>query len=930
MTAPAWFSFDVYFENKLKQLQATEPGAHWDSAALQKAFLDAGYAVDEDGMYRHFVEYGNAENVSPNSWFQVNYYMNSKLEQMRASLPGYSLDMLWQAFGEAHISCWDHYTLYGMYEGVNPSADMNTNAYMNAKLAQMRGSDPDYSREQLDEAFRAANLNPIEHWLLYGRDEGLAYTPGGPVPLPDPTWPLTQDIDVIRGPAGDQVFLGSVDMDGVTTLNPQDQIDGGPGNNALIARLGGQGFDGFYDGGFMKNVATVYVDNSSDYPLTFDASGISGVKSYVLSGPVELQNLADANLAVTAKNPGESIRAGHAAGAVSGIDDAMRLILSGAGTQDAPCAIYANDIENLAIEADGDNFVNLVPGRENDFRNLEIEGSGNLRIAGVNATLYDIEASGATGDIWVDASGADMLRSASLGSGDDVLTLTNPWGGLRVNGGGGSDELVIADSAGLAMAPQFDGVEALTISGNSGAVSMSGKNAHGVRELNLHDMNGNVTLADFGELAAVNVTGQGPGATDPALWQYYDLTLTGARSLDMSVGDGQMTNGQADSCVPDRLFVNDVREMNLELNADLKPRYDTPMWADLRVNGNKMESLHIDDRAVNETFNPFIIAAYTPNLRAVDIDSYEDLALAIWGEEASPLANGLRANSIDIDASGALGDDLQIAVGQHEGDSAASVHVTGSRISNNHINTMQNYAHVDIEARSASANTFSVAIGGQKSVSVNLASGSGSDSISLFQCNGEQTDSITVSGDLGGGNDTIHTYFVPAWTQQSFGTPGPLTARRIDVSGLRGYDSIAMKGQDGQASSLTGGTGVDEFYANALPAGISLAGLASNPNPAASAVVYNFSPDQDIIHMSAQAARLGAGGAAFASIGALAAAAQADPTGGALANGQSYYGQVESDTVFIEIGSAADSLTSIVRLSGVAADSLTAGHIQAA
>lgn len=192
MSAPAWFDKDVYLANKLVQLKADEPKNGWTEMKMLEAFNNAGYdPFNADAVFAHFEAYGNAENVSPNQYFDVQYYMNSKLTLLKTTEPdaGWDMDKLEQAFKDAGLSAWDHYTLYGISEGINPSIFFNTGDYMKAKLDQMRADDPTYTKDDLLKAFKDADLNPIEHYVLFGKNENLSYSPyavdGGYAPLPE-------------------------------------------------------------------------------------------------------------------------------------------------------------------------------------------------------------------------------------------------------------------------------------------------------------------------------------------------------------------------------------------------------------------------------------------------------------------------------------------------------------------------------------------------------------------------------------------------------------------------------------------------------------------------------------------------------------------------------------------------------------------------
>ena len=242
--APAWFEFETYFKNKLAQYGGT-------AEELQAAFEEAGYPCTEDGLYQHFVDYGDAENVSPNAFFDAEYYFQSK-----ADLEGKTVDEMKAAFAEAGLSAWDHYILYGAAEGVNPSADFDTDMYLDAKLA-LTDDDFDGSKADLCKALAEAGLNPIMHYELYGKGEGIEASDFDPTPGPGPEPPgpeppapteadpytnkanyTTQyiwadDRGEIKAESTDTRFVALEDQ-----LTSQQVIDGGDGHDMLDITLG--------------------------------------------------------------------------------------------------------------------------------------------------------------------------------------------------------------------------------------------------------------------------------------------------------------------------------------------------------------------------------------------------------------------------------------------------------------------------------------------------------------------------------------------------------------------------------------------------------------------------------------------------------------------------------------------------------------------
>jgi Ca2+-binding RTX toxin-like protein len=95
---------------------------------------------------------------------------------------------------------------------------------------------------------------------------------------------LTTGNDTVAGTAyGDTITAVSS-----STLNAADQIDGGTGSNDVINVDMNSSFAGFSGTGFLKNVETANLTNSGGKAFTFDASGVTGVTTYNLEGPLKL------------------------------------------------------------------------------------------------------------------------------------------------------------------------------------------------------------------------------------------------------------------------------------------------------------------------------------------------------------------------------------------------------------------------------------------------------------------------------------------------------------------------------------------------------------------------------------------------------------------------------------------------------------------
>lgn len=183
MATPAFFNYEQYMTAKLAQVQAG-----WTMTKLMSVFAENGF-VGADGAYAHFVRFGVAEDVAPNTSF-------------------------------------------------------NANEYYVAKAAAMGG---DWTADSVAKAIADNGMTVLEHYLAFpGKGEGEV-AEGATYPVADgqkvpssvtsSTQTLTVGQDTITGTTGNDIF-NAVIIDNQNTLQPGDSIDGGAGHDVLNADLG--------------------------------------------------------------------------------------------------------------------------------------------------------------------------------------------------------------------------------------------------------------------------------------------------------------------------------------------------------------------------------------------------------------------------------------------------------------------------------------------------------------------------------------------------------------------------------------------------------------------------------------------------------------------------------------------------------------------
>ena len=209
---PSWFNATAYFNSKLASL-----GGEWTASALTATFNAAGYATNASGLYSHFVNFGNAEGISPNFYFNTWEYLRNKAIQyyQNISVSGEQIETMNQMIRSAGMTPWEHYTHYGWRENINPSSSFDAAQYFQDKAASM-GSD--WSVGRLKQAFADAGLSPVQHFLAHGFAEGLQAKPvtSTEIPDPGPEQPNTgtsaihiQLIDVVSSQMASQPLLNS-------------------------------------------------------------------------------------------------------------------------------------------------------------------------------------------------------------------------------------------------------------------------------------------------------------------------------------------------------------------------------------------------------------------------------------------------------------------------------------------------------------------------------------------------------------------------------------------------------------------------------------------------------------------------------------------------------------------------------------------------
>ena len=411
------------------------------------------------------------------------------------------------------------------------------------------------------------------------------------------------------GGQGDDTFAGTLtSLASALSLDVTDKIDGAAGNDTLSVTMN-TSFTGFTTGS-LKNVETVNLTNGLSTAREFNAKGITGVNTYNLNADlaaISLTQLGASGGTVNVNNQKSgdiTITFASTSPAISATTDTLTLGLTGAGT--APTTATSTDtvyltpqvanIESLTISSTGSqtNYVDLAG--VSAAKTVTTNGSAALKINAVAASVDTLNSSSATGAITADLRGATLVKSISLGSGGDAITVTGTklLANAPIDGGTGTDTLVIGGGA-VTLQPTMSGIEKITLGSTaeslSGTLTYSGKNTTGLTSIDVsssmteratfttmgadalavrlmgantnslsyavsNDTTGATTVstvatsasiaAKTGQTNAYNLTFSKAATVDATLGEYttYSGTLTGTLATSASItGVSSMSNG---------------------------------------------------------------------------------------------------------------------------------------------------------------------------------------------------------------------------------------------------------------------------------------------------------------------------------------------------------------------------------------------------
>ncbi len=171
------FDKDYYLNSKLANLQATK--TDWigkDTSFLEAALLSNGLTPEA-----HYSLYGHKEGLQPNAYFNRAEYILAKARTLYNSGKYSSVTEAQNAFNAAwQGDAYQHYLSHGAAEGINPSNSFDETAYLSDKLSALQQTNDEWTSKTIDDLrllFQSYDMTVLEHYVKYGKNEGISPTP---------------------------------------------------------------------------------------------------------------------------------------------------------------------------------------------------------------------------------------------------------------------------------------------------------------------------------------------------------------------------------------------------------------------------------------------------------------------------------------------------------------------------------------------------------------------------------------------------------------------------------------------------------------------------------------------------------------------------------------------------------------------------------
>ena len=243
-----WFNQACYLQEKAAALNAAAYAGrtNWTSAEVLQAITGSGLTV-----YAHYVQYGQADGLNPNAYFDQAYYLQQKAAVLNAAAysgrTNWTSAQVFQAIVATGLTVFQHFAQYGVNDGLNPSASFNVQIYLQNKAraldAQDYGGRTNWTTAEVLSAIESSGLDPISHYLLFGKADGIS--------------PIT--LNAKQASASIQASFAASDLEGSSYS---------AATTTLSASLGGAASDGLILAGSSNTPVTVTLSDTGTVTLT--------------------------------------------------------------------------------------------------------------------------------------------------------------------------------------------------------------------------------------------------------------------------------------------------------------------------------------------------------------------------------------------------------------------------------------------------------------------------------------------------------------------------------------------------------------------------------------------------------------------------------------------------------------------------------------
>ena len=800
LTVPAWYNDNNYINEKVNECNNIKFGAvegeeftPWTTETVRDFMAGVNNEASYSPWmgYDNFVESGNAENCSPNPLFNVMQYVAAKANQLNSLNDGagygdhannWTAQLVLDYFNAHDITAWDHFTTAGQFEGVNPSNAMDLSEFLTKKAAQCNemkfDNREDWNEQAVLDYYQQHGLNAVmvavsdsDPNVVAVPEADQVTPPVGITPWGMATMPvdveLTTGVDVMPSNDAPINYVGTV-ANFNSTLNPNDQISGGNGNDKLTVNMDGSW--GGFENGFVKDVPTVNLVNGSegDTPFTWNAGGTTGVDNYEIDGYVNLENLPQTGITVDYSNINNR-GAGNALinfASTGASDDALNINL---GKNVGWLNFQTSGVETITLNSN-ESAASLNTYADG-MNNLVLKGDAVYNIRTMTLTTKSLDMSDLTSDgNFVCLSRSEGVNSIIGGSGNDSVSVRNLTPNAVIDGGDGEDSVKLRSSVGsfqwdmknvetlnVAMAANLD-IEQEPDANPAQAIFLDGSNTTGLKTFGIAGGNGYAfeSGAQTDEARPIYFTNYKMDQVDVKVTgkNFVDLNIDTIKNVTVNVGDGTANNGDLINGSVTLLDATALTINTTDNNAIAMP--STPFQAE--VYAAKANNLTLGTSQGSEIE---ITGGDLSAVSNVAVSGYSDVTI----DEAAALganAGSLRITNTQI--GGVFTADLA-------GNSAGNSSLTYSGSSTNQVNLTldQNYS------------------------SVNITTGVRDDVLTLTVNPEGQISSGTLKGTLGEGNDTvIVNSSTGSWNKASLDFSGLAGVEKIQLNGLTTQDARAL------------------------------------------------------------------------------------------------------------------------------------------